>query len=201
MKYICDTGDEQLDAMLRVLLEHYRGTAEDEVLLVTEESCTVSDGYTAVIVLYSDDRYTYSAEHRELTKRYGEKYRAVQRPIDIAAFCEVVRRMNSGAVFPGIPSDEDERVIYEGRTVTYRGRSASLTAREDELFRVLYEHCGSVVSRERITVAVWGSEVATNVADVYMSYLRRKLTSVFGKGVLSSVRGEGYILKLPGIGE
>lgn len=201
MKYICDTGDEQLDAMLRVLLEHYRGTAEDEVLLVTENSCAVSDGYTAVIVLYSDDRYTYSTEHRELTKRYGEKYRAVSRPIDIAAFCEVVRRMSSGAVFPSIPSEEDERVIYEGRTVTYRGRCAALTAREDELFRVLYEHCGSVVSRERITAAVWGSEVATNVADVYMSYLRRKLVSVFGKGVLSSVRGEGYILKLPGIGE
>lgn len=204
MNYICDTGDEKLDTMLRVLLEHFRDTsAEEGILLVTErpEEAMGDERYTAVIVLYTDDRYTYSQEHRGLMARFGEKYRAVLRPVDLAGFCRVVREIQGGAA-PSLltKAEEGECVVYENRTVSFRGRTAKLTAREDELFRLMYEHRGKVVSRERIAAAVWGSDTSTNVTDVYMSYLRRKLTTVLGDGVLSSVRGEGYILKMP-VGE
>jgi len=209
MNYICDTGDEKLDAMLRVLLERVRDTAakeSEEFLLVTEESQNVraDDRYTAMIVLYTDDRYTYSQEHRELAARYGEKYRAVLRPLDLSGFLRLLHELRgdpSGTV-PAMP-EEDGRVEYDrsGRTVSFRGRTVKLTAREDELFRLMYEHRGKVVSRERITAAVWGSGTSTNVTDVYMSYLRRKLVSVLGDGVLSSVRGEGYVLKMPAGGD
>ena len=209
MNYICDTGDEKLDAMLRVLLERMRepsGKESEELLLVTEESQNPEpdDRYTAVIVLYTDDHYTYSQEHRALAARYGEKYRAVLRPLDLAEFLRLLREMR-GASEPSVLAvpEEDDRVEYDrgGRTVSFRGRTVKLTAREDELFRLMYEHRGKVVSRERITAAVWGSGTSTNVTDVYMSYLRRKLVSVLGDGVLSSVRGEGYILKMPAGGD
>mgnify|MGYP003295344013 CR=1 FL=1 len=198
MKYICDTGDEKLDAMLRALLESFRDSADDGILLVTENPAAADERYAAVIVLYTNDRYTYSEEHRALAQRYGEKYRAVLRPIDIAGFWRVVREMSGGAGYPApVKEEEDGGVTYENRTVSFRGRTVKLTAREDELFRLMYEHRGKVVSRERIAAAVWGSGTSTNVTDVYMSYLRKKLVTVFGDGVLSSVRGEGYILKMP----
>jgi len=198
MNYICDTGDEKLDAMLRALLEHFRdSSAEDGILLVTEDVRAVNESHTAVIVLYTDDRYTYSQEHRDLTARYGEKYRAVLRPIDLMGFCSVLRELHGGKDPAPPKRDEDGHVQYENRTVSFRGRTVKLTSREDELFRLMYEHRGKVVSRERIAAAVWGSGTSTNVTDVYMSYLRRKLVTVLGDGVLSSVRGEGYILKMP----
>ncbi len=199
MNYICDTGDEKLDAMLRVLLEHFRDASTEEgLLLVTEtpENAMTRDRYAAVIVLYIDDHYTFSQEHRALTEAFGEKYRAVLRPVDLAGFFRVVRDLQGGGA-RHLPARREDGVTYENRTVSFRGRTAKLTAREDELFRLLYEHRGRVVSRERIAAAVWGSGTSTNVTDVYMSYLRKKLTAVLGDGVLSSVRGEGYILKMP----
>ena len=209
MNYICDTGDEKLDAMLRVLLERIRDTSakeNEELLLVTEASqhAEPDDRCTAMIVLYTDDHYTYSQEHRELAARYGEKYRAVLRPLDLAGFLRLLGEIRGEAKtsVPSVP-DKDERVEYDrrSRTVSFRGRTVRLTAREDELFRLMYEHRGRVVSRERIAASVWGSGTSTNVTDVYMSYLRRKLVSVLGDGVLSSVRGEGYILKMPAGGD
>ncbi len=212
MNYICDTGDEKLDAMLRVLLERLRDASakeSEELLLVTEESQNIEskilpdDRYTAVIVLYTDDQYTYSQAHRALASRYGEAYHAVLRPLDLAGFLRLLREMQGEAApVPAIP-EEEGCVKYDrsGRTVSFRGRTVKLTAREDELFRLMYEHREKVVSRERITAAVWGSGTSTNVTDVYMSYLRRKLVSVLGDGVLSSVRGEGYILKMPAGGD
>lgn len=200
MKYICDTGDEKLDAMLRALLEGFRDVGEEETLLVTEDPSAADERCTAVIVLCRDDRCTYSAEHRALAARYGEKYRAVLRPVDIAGFWRILCGMYGGTEIPRPSGEEEGGVLYENRTVSFRGRSVKLTAREDELFRLMYEHRGKVVSRERITASVWGSGTSTNVTDVYMSYLRKKLVTVFGDGVLSSVRGEGYVLKMP-VGE
>jgi len=207
MNYICDTGDEKLDAMLRVMLEHLRGTsAEDGVLLVSETSQSaqaleaLGDRCTALILLYTDDRFTFSQEHRDLAAKYGDKYRTVLRPVDLTGFSRVVRELLGTTGDPVPPKPEDgDRVMYDrsARTVEFRGRTVKLTAREDELFRLMYEHRGKVVSRERIAAAVWGSGTSTNVTDVYMSYLRRKLVTVLGDGVLSSVRGEGYILKMP----
>lgn len=195
MNCICDTGDEKLDAMLRTLLGNFCITSSDGgTLLVTcDPVCAASDGYAAVIVLYTGERYTYSEEHRGLIERYGEKYRAVSRPVDIAMFCEVVRELGTEKTYM-LPQTDEEGATYSERVITYRGRTVRLTAKEDALFRLMYEHRGKVVSRERIAVSVWDGDVSTNVTDVYMSYLRRKLVSIFGNGILTSVRGEGYIL-------
>lgn len=200
MKYICDTGDEKLDSMLKVLLCNFFGTSRDgEALLVTGDGGSVAgEEYSSVIVLYTDERYTYSKKHRELARLYGEKYRAVSRPVDIAFFCDTLREISDEGMYhtPPLPAEE-ERATYKNRVISHNGKSVRLTAREDELFRLMYEHRGQVVSRERIAASIWGSDTSTNVTDVYMSYLRRKLVTVLGNGVLSSVRGEGYILNMP----
>ena len=83
-------------------------------------------------------------------------------------------------------------------TVEYNGREAHLTDREMMLFEYLLKKHGRVVSRSEIMADVWNEpDSETNVADVYVSYLKKKLVPVFGQGVLISVRGKGYILQLP----
>ena len=56
---------------------------------------------------------------------------------------------------------------------------------------------GSVLSREAIENNVWSYdwEGGTNVVDVYMSYLRRKLDADFDKKLIHTVRGVGWVLR------
>ena len=93
-------------------------------------------------------------------------------------------------------------VSPDGREVSYLGRTARLTAREAAYFRILYERRGEAVSREELlSSALEGAGAGqnrSNLADVYMGYLRKKLRPVFGEGALLSVRGRGYLLNLPG---
>jgi DNA-binding response OmpR family regulator len=71
--------------------------------------------------------------------------------------------------------------------------SFQLTAREFALAEVFFRHPGQVLSREQLLDQVWGYDFdpGTNVVDVYVGYLRKKL----GKGRLTAVRGMGYRLE------
>jgi two-component system response regulator MprA len=55
-------------------------------------------------------------------------------------------------------------------------------------------HAGQVLTRQQILDAVWGYgfESASNVVDVYVGYLRRKLDSAGQPSVIETVRGAGY---------
>ena len=79
------------------------------------------------------------------------------------------------------------------RRAEVAGRSVELTAREFTLAEVFLRNPGRVLSREQLLNRVWGldHEPGTNVVDVYVSYLRRKL----GADVIETVRGMGYRLK------
>jgi two-component system, OmpR family, copper resistance phosphate regulon response regulator CusR len=72
------------------------------------------------------------------------------------------------------------------------GRSVDLSARELALAEVLFRHAGLAVGREELLTHVWGYDfpVASNVVDVYVGHLRRKL----GKDRIESIRGVGYRL-------
>lgn len=79
----------------------------------------------------------------------------------------------------------------------YRGRrSVALSSTEFELLVYLLRHHGQVLSREQILSAVWGYEhdPATNVVDVYVGYLRRKLGSPEDPAPIFTVRAVGYRL-------
>lgn len=71
-------------------------------------------------------------------------------------------------------------------------QTVALTAREFALAEVFVRHGGQVLSRQQLLSHVWGYDFDTgsNVVDVYVRYLRRKL----GEDVIETVRGMGYRL-------
>jgi DNA-binding response OmpR family regulator len=82
------------------------------------------------------------------------------------------------------------------RRVRRGGRQIALSTTEFELLVHLLRHPGRVVSREQILGAVWGYEhdPATNVVDVYVGYLRRKLGAPGDPAPIFTVRAVGYRL-------
>ena len=79
------------------------------------------------------------------------------------------------------------------RTATIDGRSVELTAQEFALAEVFLRHPDQVLSREQLLSRVWGYsyDPGSNIVDVYVGYLRRKL----GRDALLTVRGMGYRLR------
>jgi DNA-binding response OmpR family regulator len=82
------------------------------------------------------------------------------------------------------------------RRVRRDGRQVALSTTEFELLVYLLRHHGQVVSREQILSSVWGYEhdPATNVVDVYVGYLRRKLGLPEDPAPIYTVRAVGYRL-------
>ncbi len=79
------------------------------------------------------------------------------------------------------------------------GQSTQLSSTEFELLTYLLRHPEQVLSREQILSAVWGYEhdPATNVVDVYVGYLRRKLRRPESPVPIFTVRAVGYRLGSP----
>ena len=82
------------------------------------------------------------------------------------------------------------------RTATCEGATMDLTAREFTMLETFMRHEGQVLSREQLLSHVWGYDYdpGSNVVDVYIGYLRRKLPA----GRIHTVRGMGYKLVGPG---
>jgi DNA-binding response OmpR family regulator len=82
------------------------------------------------------------------------------------------------------------------RKVRRAGSPVALSTTEFELLVYLMRHPGEVLSREQILGTVWGYEhdPATNVVDVYVGYLRRKLGRPESPAPIVTVRGVGYRL-------
>jgi two-component system OmpR family response regulator len=72
-----------------------------------------------------------------------------------------------------------------------------LSAREFALLAYFVRHAGQVLNRRQILDAVWGAEpdVYSNVVDLYVHYLRRKLADLGRQDALRTVRGVGYSLR------
>jgi two-component system, OmpR family, copper resistance phosphate regulon response regulator CusR len=79
------------------------------------------------------------------------------------------------------------------RRASAGGDDAELTAKEFSLLETFLRHPGQVLSREQLLSHVWGYDFdpGSNVVDVYVGYLRRKL----GAERFETVRGMGYRLK------
>jgi DNA-binding response OmpR family regulator len=80
------------------------------------------------------------------------------------------------------------------RHASARGTTVELTAREYMMLEVLMRHPGEVLSREQLLSHVWGydHDPGSNVVDVYVGYLRKKL----GPHVIETARGMGYRLSV-----
>jgi DNA-binding response OmpR family regulator len=84
------------------------------------------------------------------------------------------------------------------RQVTRGGRPIALTAKEYALLDYLMRNEGRPVSRDQISEQVWKQpfDPASNIVDVYVSYLRQKIDDpAFGPPLVQTVRGKGYVLK------
>jgi two-component system, OmpR family, response regulator len=87
----------------------------------------------------------------------------------------------------------DLTLDLRSRRASVRGQTVELSAREFTMLEVLLRHAGQVLSREQLLSHVWGYDYdpGSNVVDVYVGYLRRKL----GPDAIETVRGMGYRLK------
>ncbi|MGH7317888.1 MAG: response regulator [Candidatus Rokuibacteriota bacterium] len=82
------------------------------------------------------------------------------------------------------------------RVVTRGGRRVSLTSREYALLEYFLRNTGRVLTRPMITQHVWGMDFdpESNIIDVYVGYLRRKIDGPGEPRLLQTVRGAGYML-------
>jgi two-component system copper resistance phosphate regulon response regulator CusR len=83
------------------------------------------------------------------------------------------------------------------REITRRGRRITLSAREYALLEYFLRNSGRVLTRPMLAEHVWGLEFdpGSNIIDVYVGYLRRKIESDGERRLLHTVRGVGYVLK------
>jgi DNA-binding response OmpR family regulator len=83
------------------------------------------------------------------------------------------------------------------RDVRRRERSIALTQKEYALLEYLIQHAGMPVTREQISQHVWKQDFdpTTNIVDVYINYLRKKIDQDEEKSLVHTVRGVGYMLK------
>jgi DNA-binding response OmpR family regulator len=82
------------------------------------------------------------------------------------------------------------------RTVRRAGRTVDLKPKEYALLEFLASHPGEVVTRTMISEHVWDMnfDSFSNVIDVYIRYLRRKIDEPYGKKLIHTRRGVGYVL-------
>ncbi|MEO8966917.1 MAG: response regulator transcription factor [Solirubrobacteraceae bacterium] len=92
------------------------------------------------------------------------------------------------------------RMDLRTRRVQRDEHPVQLTSREFELLTYLLRHPDQVLSREQILNAVWGFDFdpGTKVLEVYIGYLRRKLSEVGGSDPIETVRNVGYRLRVDG---
>jgi len=117
-------------------------------------------------------------------------------------FAELVARLNAllrrrpEADVPMLAAGE-LRVDTARRRVTRGEREIELTKREFHLLETLVRNQGIVLSRARLLDLVWGYdfEVNTNVVDVFVGYLRRKLEEDGAPRLIHTVRGVGFVLR------
>lgn len=101
-----------------------------------------------------------------------------------------VRLRSQGQIEQPVLSAGGVALDLRSRTATVGGTEVALSTREFALAETLMSHPGAVLSREQLLDRVWGYDYdgGSNVVEVYIRYLRRKL----GAEVIETVRGSGY---------
>jgi two-component system OmpR family response regulator len=194
--YAVDAVAAGEDAMHRALEEDYDAIILDVML-------PGRDGFAICRELRTKGRW---APVLMLTARDGVEDRV--RGLDAGAddylvkpfsFAELLARLRAlvrrgAAERPTELATHDVVLDPAAHTVTREGEPIELSAREFELLEFLMRHSGEVVSRTRILEHVWDMnyEHFSNVVDVYVGYLRKKLEVPFDRPFIRTVRGVGY---------
>ena len=95
---------------------------------------------------------------------------------------------------------EDLVLDINSHTVTRGGKNITLSAKEFDILEYMIRNKGIVLSREKIENHVWNFDYCggTNVVDVYIRYLRKKIDDDFDVKLIETVRGKGYVLRVGG---
>lgn len=91
----------------------------------------------------------------------------------------------------------DLKVDTNSRTVTRADKEISLSAKEYEILEYMVRNKGTVLSRKKIENHVWNFDYSggTNVIDVYVRYLRKKIDEGYENKLIHTVRGMGYVIR------
>jgi DNA-binding response OmpR family regulator len=115
------------------------------------------------------------------------------------AFAELLARLHallrrSDLTRPVVLTLADLTLDPASHRVTRGGVAISLTPKEYAILEVLMRHAGGLVTRARLAEAVWADEQdsLTNLVDVHVSHLRRKIDREDAPPLIHTVRGRGY---------
>ena len=170
-------------------------------LLVLDLGLPVKDGFTVLQELRAAGRrmpvIILSARDHVHDKVSGLEHGAddyVTKPFRFEELLARVRvRLRSdGVAEPTVLRSGDVTLDLRTRRASVDGRSIELSAREFTMLEVFMRHSGQVLSREQLLSHVWGYDYdpGSNVVDVYVGYLRKKL----GRDRIQTVRGMGYLI-------
>lgn len=156
------------------VLDQLRAQGSRMPVIVLTARDSVTDTVSA-LDLGADDYMSKPFRFAELLARVRARLR---HPVD------------AGGAASDVLTAGDVRLDVRTRTATQNGREVELSAREFRLAEIFFRNQGQVLSREQLLDLVWGYDFdpGSNVVDVYVGYLRKKL----GPGIVTTVRGVGY---------
>jgi DNA-binding response OmpR family regulator len=170
-------------ALLDLLLPDGRGedvlaairAADPDMPVIVLSALGEIDDKVSLLDLGADDYLTKPFAMRELSAR-------------VRAHARHGQAASHTLVLGSLELDTRTRVARHGSV------SADLPSREYALLEYLMRHAGQVLTRQQLLDAVWGFDFDTgsNVVDVYIGYLRRKLDTPGEPSVIETVRGAGY---------
>jgi two-component system, OmpR family, response regulator len=149
---------------------------------------------TPVLVLTAQDAIDAKVE----TLRAGaDDY--VTKPFafeELLARVEALSRRPRNMQRPNL-SISDLELNLDSREVTRAGERIELTPKEFAVLEYLMRHAGKVMSRTLITEYAWGYhfDPGTNVVDVVINHLRKKVDAAHEKKLIATVRGVGYVVR------
>jgi two-component system OmpR family response regulator len=182
------------------------GTTHDYDAVVLDVMLPGQDGFEVCRALRSEECWSpvlmLTARDRVEDRIHGLDAGADDYLVKPFDFGELLARLR--ALFRRQPKERptalsvDDLVIDPAtRSVTRAGEAVELTLREFGVLEYLACHAGRVVTRAELIDHVWDDSFfgTSNIVDVYVGYLRRKLEVPFGRSLIRTVRGSGYLLE------
>jgi two-component system OmpR family response regulator len=199
--FVVDTSGDGQDGLFMALNNSYRLIILDRMLpgldgLTLLSTLRASGCNTPVLILSALDSVDDKVKG---LRQGGDDY--LTKPFAFAELLAraelLVKRGDRRGVIEDTLRADDLEMDLLAHKVTRAGREIDLQPKEFQLLRYLLEHKGQVVSRTLLFEAVWDYhfDPKTNVIDVHIAKLRKKLEAMGGSELIHTVRGAGYVIR------